>query len=189
MPARCSSPPRSSISSCSPPSPLTRGQSPPPPLHRRRRLPPSRPRGSRWRALKPCLRPPPPALPSTGGRSSPRTTNATSPTSAPSAARRKPAQEALGHNSKAVHRAYAGNAQVTLPSLELYERKAAMDNVIPLCLQQGVAMHGTRSRRAGRTPGFGATVPAAVRHDQRRAWVAARKGRAPLRRPCQNEAS
>jgi len=33
------------------------------------------------------------------------------------------AQEALGHNSKAVHRAYAKKAQVTLPSLEEYEQK------------------------------------------------------------------
>jgi integrase len=35
------------------------------------------------------------------------------------------AQEALGHNSKAVHRAYARKAQVRLPSLESYERLAA----------------------------------------------------------------
>jgi len=33
------------------------------------------------------------------------------------------AQQALGHNSKAVHRAYAKKAQVRLPSLEEYERK------------------------------------------------------------------
>jgi integrase len=32
------------------------------------------------------------------------------------------AQEALGHNSKAVHRAYAKNAQVVLPSLESFEK-------------------------------------------------------------------
>src|ERR1017187_8250223 len=35
------------------------------------------------------------------------------------------AQEALGHNSKAVHRAYSKNAQVTLPPLEDYEKRAA----------------------------------------------------------------
>jgi integrase len=35
------------------------------------------------------------------------------------------AQEALGHNSNAVHRAYARNALVTLPSLEDYENKLA----------------------------------------------------------------
>jgi integrase len=33
------------------------------------------------------------------------------------------AQEALGHNSKAVHRAYAKKARVELPSLESYEKK------------------------------------------------------------------
>jgi integrase len=33
------------------------------------------------------------------------------------------AQEALGHNSKAVHRAYARKAQVELPSLGEYERR------------------------------------------------------------------
>ncbi len=33
------------------------------------------------------------------------------------------AQEALGHNSKAVHRAYARNAKVELPSLGEYERR------------------------------------------------------------------
>lgn len=50
------------------------------------------------------------------------------------------AMEALGHNSKAMHRAYAKNAQVTMPSLELYERNAAVDNVIPLRLQLGTVM-------------------------------------------------
>jgi integrase len=41
------------------------------------------------------------------------------------------AQEALGHNSKAVHRAYARKAQVVIPTLEDYEKKlAAAENVI-----------------------------------------------------------
>jgi hypothetical protein len=31
------------------------------------------------------------------------------------------AQDALGHNSKAVHRAYAKKAQIKIPSLEDYE--------------------------------------------------------------------
>jgi len=35
------------------------------------------------------------------------------------------AQEALGHNSKAVHRAYAKKAQVTVPALEEYEKQQA----------------------------------------------------------------
>ena len=46
------------------------------------------------------------------------------------------AQLALGHNSKAVHRAYARKAQVTLPPLEDYE-KAAAGKVIPMPLAAG----------------------------------------------------
>lgn len=42
------------------------------------------------------------------------------------------AQEALGHNSKAVHRAYARRAQVKVPSLEEYERRQQPHNVVPL---------------------------------------------------------
>ncbi len=44
-------------------------------------------------------------------------------------------QEALGHNSKAVHRAYARKAQVVIPALEDYERKLAAASagvVVPL---------------------------------------------------------
>ena len=33
-------------------------------------------------------------------------------------------QEALGHNSKAVHRAYAKRALVKIPSLEEYEKRS-----------------------------------------------------------------
>ena len=47
------------------------------------------------------------------------------------------AQEALGHNSKAVHRAYARQAQVTLPSLEQYEQKNNGAKIIPRWQQQG----------------------------------------------------
>jgi integrase len=39
------------------------------------------------------------------------------------------AQEALGHNSKAVHRAYAKRALMKIPSLEDYEKKAEGDAV------------------------------------------------------------
>jgi hypothetical protein len=39
------------------------------------------------------------------------------------------AQEALGHNSKAVHRAYAKRALMKIPSLEKYERQAT-DKII-----------------------------------------------------------
>lgn len=44
------------------------------------------------------------------------------------------AQLALGHGSKAVHRAYARKAQVTLPPLEDYERNVAHAPIIPLPL-------------------------------------------------------
>ena len=36
------------------------------------------------------------------------------------------AQEALGHNSKAMHRAYAKRALMKLPSLQEYEERAAL---------------------------------------------------------------
>jgi hypothetical protein len=35
------------------------------------------------------------------------------------------AQAALGHNSKAVHRAYAKKAHVLIPALDEYEKKMA----------------------------------------------------------------
>jgi integrase len=54
------------------------------------------------------------------------------------------AQEALGHNSKAVHRAYAKRAQVTLPSLEKYERSALGANVIPMTQQTGSGLSEKR---------------------------------------------
>jgi hypothetical protein len=41
----------------------------------------------------------------------------------------------LGHNSKAVHRAYAKKAQVTLPPLEEYESK-----IVPFAAAQVAAM-------------------------------------------------
>jgi integrase len=57
------------------------------------------------------------------------------------------AQEALGHNSKAVHRSYARKAQVTVPSLEEYEDACLqsgivhLDNVVktPSMLEQSAA--------------------------------------------------
>ena len=45
-----------------------------------------------------------------------------------------PPQIKFGHNSKAVHRAYARNARVTLPSLEDYEKTGTAAPVIPLPL-------------------------------------------------------
>ena len=43
--------------------------------------------------------------------------------------------ENLGHNSKAVHRAYAKSAEVTIPALDDFERQTAerkLLNVIPI---------------------------------------------------------
>ena len=42
------------------------------------------------------------------------------------------AQEALGHNSKAVHRAYAKRALMKIPSLEDYERQASQASAPPV---------------------------------------------------------
>ncbi len=41
------------------------------------------------------------------------------------------AQEALGHNSKAIHRSYARKARVKLPSLESYEEHSGSRRVLP----------------------------------------------------------
>jgi integrase len=41
------------------------------------------------------------------------------------------AMEALGHNSTAVHRAYAKNAQMQLPALEEYEKASRQQKVVP----------------------------------------------------------
>ncbi len=60
------------------------------------------------------------------------------------------AQEALGHNSKAVHRAYARRAQVKLPSLESYERQAANGHIIQLPSLSPVARQSEgRGQRVG----------------------------------------
>ena len=59
------------------------------------------------------------------------------------------AQEALGHNSKAVHRAYARKAKVKLPSLESYERQMAEGRIIPLPSRSSES----RQERKGQTVG------------------------------------
>lgn len=46
------------------------------------------------------------------------------------------AQQALGHNSKAVHRAYARNAEVTVPSLEEYEEEHGKKKLIRLAFKK-----------------------------------------------------
>ncbi len=53
------------------------------------------------------------------------------------------AQEALGHKSKAVHRAYARKALVRIPSLEQYEKACAANKVIPMPLQETAAASRT----------------------------------------------
>ena len=64
------------------------------------------------------------------------------------------AQEALGHNSKAVHRAYARNAHVTMPSLEEYQNQRAVKQVIPLPLKREPTPlpHLQGDRSTGETP-------------------------------------
>jgi integrase len=49
------------------------------------------------------------------------------------------AQEALGHNSKAVHRAYAKRASVKIPSLDEFERKAQETKILPFPIAESAA--------------------------------------------------
>jgi integrase len=56
------------------------------------------------------------------------------------------AQEALGHNSKAVHRAYARHAQVVLPSLESFEKRAEGPTILPFPTAE------SRQQRANGSP-------------------------------------
>ena len=60
------------------------------------------------------------------------------------------AQEALGHNSKAVHRAYARKAKVRLPSLASYEKQAAEGRIIQL---PPLSSEADRAARLGQTVG------------------------------------
>jgi integrase len=53
-------------------------------------------------------------------------------------------QQALGHASKAVHRAYGRHAQVTLPSLEEYEQACTERKIIPIRRQNGDAVGMSR---------------------------------------------
>jgi hypothetical protein len=59
------------------------------------------------------------------------------------------AQHALGHNSKAVHRAYAKRAQVTVASLEDYEEATASGKKLVVLLGQrkalGMAVRNNRT--------------------------------------------
>jgi integrase len=68
------------------------------------------------------------------------------------------AQEALGHNSKAVHRAYARQAKVKLPSLESFEKQASGVNVIafptgPAVVSTPPAQSAQSARQPVESPG------------------------------------
>jgi integrase len=73
------------------------------------------------------------------------------------------AQEALGHNSKAVHRAYARKAQVVLPPLEDYERKPVHGKVVNLRFSQETGTEPANSpvqaQPAEETPALAGSQP------------------------------
>ena len=57
------------------------------------------------------------------------------------------AQEALGHNSKAVHRAYARQAKVNIPSLDEFEELQRKNKIIPLAFESFEAPPAAVSRK------------------------------------------
>jgi integrase len=57
------------------------------------------------------------------------------------------AQEALGHNSKAIHRAYARNAQVILPSLESFAKHSTEQKILAFPVQ-GTETKGSAKQAA-----------------------------------------
>ncbi|HUK82343.1 MAG TPA: tyrosine-type recombinase/integrase [Verrucomicrobiae bacterium] len=57
------------------------------------------------------------------------------------------AQQALGHNSKAVHRAYAKKAQVRVPALEEYEKAYSDGKIIPMRMQKADAVETLQTNR------------------------------------------
>ena len=57
------------------------------------------------------------------------------------------AQEALGHNSKAVHRAYARQAKVNIPSLDEFEELQRKNKIIPLAFESFEAPPAAASRK------------------------------------------
>ncbi|MCX6929352.1 MAG: tyrosine-type recombinase/integrase, partial [Verrucomicrobia bacterium] len=58
------------------------------------------------------------------------------------------AQEALGHNSKAVHRAYAKRASVRIPSLDDFEKQAQGPKLIPFPAAESVELHSTAAAQS-----------------------------------------
>ena len=91
------------------------------------------------------------------------------------------AQEALGHSSKAVHRAYARKAKVNLPSLESYEKRIRKAEVIRLPpLDAEPARRGEVAGVSWRTSKRGASIEqmnAAGRYEKTAAGPATRKFR------------
>ena len=79
------------------------------------------------------------------------------------------AQQALGHNSKAVHHAYSKHAEVTVPSLEEYEQQGVEEKVIPFLLNPNpaptLALQGDRPTDGAlyETPVSGPTAPTPAR--------------------------
>jgi integrase len=55
------------------------------------------------------------------------------------------AMEALGHNSKAVHRAYARNVKVVLPSLESFEKKSQEANILAFPTGEAPSLQPTQT--------------------------------------------
>src|SRR5205814_6027281 len=62
------------------------------------------------------------------------------------------AKEALGHESNAVHRAYAKKARVEAPPLEEYEKLSAEGKVISLHVQTGSTVAVERDRQSISAP-------------------------------------
>lgn len=57
------------------------------------------------------------------------------------------AQEALGHNSKSVHRAYARNANMILPSLESFEKASADQKIVAFPSTQSPNKHAIMANK------------------------------------------
>jgi len=61
------------------------------------------------------------------------------------------AQEALGHNSKAVHHAYAGKAEVKVPSLDAWE-KQMREKIVEMKFDNAAATPPPAVSQAGDEP-------------------------------------
>lgn len=61
------------------------------------------------------------------------------------------AQEALGHNSKAVHHAYASKAEVKVPSLDMWE-KQMHEKIVEMKFDGDSAANQPGDKKAGDDP-------------------------------------